>query len=220
MDKKIKPHNHIHDALQLDGRPDTMIEYYKKWSETYDKDVTDNYFGIAYIAELLHKHLSENQQDHIANMEQINIVDVGCGTGLAGKHIHQLGYRSIDGIDLSPEMIQKAEESGVYRNLISGIDIHQPIQDNLYKAYDAAVCVGVFTMGHIHPESLYQLAALTTSGGIMVISTRVPYYKETNFQAVSDQMQEEGLLTLKSHYMNAPYRDDGDAHYWVYEVLS
>ncbi len=51
-----------------------------------------------------------------------------------------------------------------------------------------------------------------------MVSTRVPYYDSTDFQKISDQIEGLGIATLKQQYMNAPYRDDGDAHYWVYEV--
>ena len=76
----------------------------------------------------------------------------------------------------------------------------------------------MFTPGHVHPESLYQLAELAMPGGILVISTRIPYYEQTNYQDISDRIETEGVATLVKKLDNAPYRDDGDAHYWIYQV--
>jgi len=219
MTNKTTPHINVHDALELDGQPNTIIEYYKKWSETYDKDVTENYFAIAYICELMHQQLGKTNELAHRKTKKMNIVDVGCGTGLLGKPLQELGYRIIDGVDLSAEMIEKAKQTACYRHLYDGIDIHQPPPKQLLGMYDVAICLGVFTPGHVKPTALYHLAALTGRGGLIITSTRVPYYNSTDYQQVSDNMEAEGIVKLKLLQKNAPYRDDGDAHYWVYEVL-
>ena len=48
------------------------------------------------------------------------ILDMGCGTGLVGVELHKLGYRNIDGLDLSQKCLGVAEGKGVYTNLIRG----------------------------------------------------------------------------------------------------
>ncbi len=108
--------------------------------------------------------------------------------------------------------------TGFYKNLYSGINIHHSPPKHLQRAYDAALCIGVFTPGHIQAESLFHIAQMISTGGLIVTSTRIPYYDGTNFQEVSDQIQSEGKANLLAQYMDAPYRDDGDAHYWVYKV--
>ncbi len=51
------------------------------------------------------------------------ILDAGCGTGLVGIALKQKGYESVDGFDLSEEMIKVAAATGVYKSLNSGIDM-------------------------------------------------------------------------------------------------
>lgn len=46
-------------------------------------------------------------------------IDLGCGTGLLGPEVHKL-VRRLDGIDLSPRMVDKARQRGVYDELIVG----------------------------------------------------------------------------------------------------
>jgi predicted TPR repeat methyltransferase len=48
--------------------------------------------------------------------EQLSILDLGCGTGLAGAAFKPLSRR-LDGVDLSPAMIEKAKVRHIYDNL-------------------------------------------------------------------------------------------------------
>ena len=48
--------------------------------------------------------------------EDLSILDLGCGTGLAGEVFKPLAAR-LDGIDLSPAMIDKARARGIYDRL-------------------------------------------------------------------------------------------------------
>ncbi len=48
-----------------------------------------------------------------------NILDLGCGTGLFGAHATDF-KKQLHGIDLSPRMIDKARERGIYDQLIVG----------------------------------------------------------------------------------------------------
>jgi predicted TPR repeat methyltransferase len=48
--------------------------------------------------------------------EDLDILDLGCGTGLAGAAFKPLAAR-LDGVDLSPAMIAKARARGIYDNL-------------------------------------------------------------------------------------------------------
>jgi predicted TPR repeat methyltransferase len=48
--------------------------------------------------------------------EQLTILDLGCGTGLAGLAFQPLATR-LDGVDLSPAMIEKARARSIYDHL-------------------------------------------------------------------------------------------------------
>ena len=51
--------------------------------------------------------------------EGLRILDLGCGTGLCGPHFRDMASALI-GVDLSPRMIEKARERGIYDDLIVG----------------------------------------------------------------------------------------------------
>jgi len=49
----------------------------------------------------------------------LDVLDLGCGTGLCGEQIRPIA-RTLAGIDLSPAMIEKARERGIYDHLEVG----------------------------------------------------------------------------------------------------
>src|SRR5262249_21694730 len=45
-------------------------------------------------------------------------VDLGCGTGRTGAWLQAHGVRLVDGVDLTPEMLDRARAGGVYDRLV------------------------------------------------------------------------------------------------------
>jgi predicted TPR repeat methyltransferase len=45
------------------------------------------------------------------------LIDLGCGTGLAGEALSSLGFRNIDGVDFSTEMLAVAQTRNCYSKL-------------------------------------------------------------------------------------------------------
>src|SRR4051812_21685742 len=74
---------------------------YGEWASTYDDDVFAElgFTGSARIAELLAGVLPDQDQA---------VADLGCGTGAVGRRLGELGVTTIDGIDLSPQMLAVA----------------------------------------------------------------------------------------------------------------
>ena len=79
----------------------------------------------------------------MAGREKLRILDLGCGTGLAGLAFRDLAAQ-MDGIDLSPVMIEKARAREIYDSLIVG-DLEQaPLAEryDLILAADTLVYLG------------------------------------------------------------------------------
>jgi len=87
-----------------------------------------------------------------------NMIDLGCGTGLAGEQFRDIADR-ITGIDISPKMIEKAREKGVYDDLRVG-DLIEFIGGTGEK-YDLVTATDVFVyMGNL--KSIFSAIARCT----------------------------------------------------------
>ncbi len=207
-DDKISINEAIDAALKLDGDPDKVRAFYEDWAQRYDIDTSSvDYNAPAISARLLQQYLAATDG---------RLLDAGCGTGLVGVELGNLGYHDIDGFDLSDSMAQRALATGAYRQVKGGIDMMQATQSYAAEAYDAVLSVGVFTLGHVPPEALLVLLSLTRPGGLLVVSTRTHYYDQTDFQQRVDELLADGRIELLKLLEDAPYNKDGAAHYWVF----
>ncbi|MEP6064986.1 MAG: class I SAM-dependent methyltransferase, partial [Paracoccaceae bacterium] len=143
------------------------------------------------------------------------ILDFGCGTGLSGLALGLAGFETIDGVDLSAEMLQSAKEKGVYSTL-SQIEAGEtlPFADG---AYDMIAAIGVIGAGAAPISILHVLMRKLPAGGKLVFSF--------NDHALDDPANEGGLsewtdtgaarLLFKEHGDHLPGIDLGSNVYVV-----
>ena len=160
----------LNDAYSL-KTPEDNKQLYAKWATTYESDfvATQGYQHPKIIAELFHNQIPEVKK----------VIDIGTGTGLVGKYLHELRPNvTIDGIDISPEMLAEAAKKSVYRNLyerdltntVSGTD----------APYDALITIGTFTHGHLGIEVIDNLFHLVSKVGYFVIAINEKFFHEHN----------------------------------------
>jgi len=90
------------------------------------------------------KFVREKDLDDIIK-EEMNVLDLGCGTGITTKYIAELGAKVI-GIDISPKLIQFAKENSDHQNIKYRIG---DITDfTLDKKYFDVICL-IDIMEHI-----------------------------------------------------------------------
>lgn len=139
--------------------PDDAVRLYRSWAADYDHDVFEvmGFTGTDRIADLLAEHLPALD---------VAVVDLGCGTGAAAARLVQHGISVIDGIDISPEMLEVAADRGVYRHLMTA-DLTQPLtgfdRDGAHR-YGGAVSAGTFTTGHVGADSIATIVQLLQPG--------------------------------------------------------
>jgi len=96
---------------------------YGEWVATYEQTVED-----AMDIELLE------------SLEQVpwsgEVADLGCGTGRTGIWLREQGVEAVDGVDLTPEMLEVARERGVHRRLVEADVTATGLPD---EAYDLVV---------------------------------------------------------------------------------
>jgi len=184
-----------HDLDVKTDKASQLKNIYADWADSYDDD-NDN--ALATVSQpncvaLLAKHLGNKQAE---------ILDVGCGTGLVGHHLAQHGFQTFDGTDISKEMLHHATTRG-YRNLLECVaDQGLPFED---ESYDAALCVGVFTHGHVGVEGLSELIRVTRSGGLIAFTVNEGVWHDGGFSDSIENHIKRGhwteLESIKQDYM-------------------
>lgn len=98
----------------------------------------------------------------------LELLDLGCGTGLCGALFRDIA-KYLTGVDLSPKMIQKAREHGIYDELIVG-DLLTPLRESNAR-HDLIIAADVF----IYVGDLSQIFATCQialrPGGLFAFST-------------------------------------------------
>ncbi|MDE2133345.1 MAG: methyltransferase domain-containing protein [Alphaproteobacteria bacterium] len=92
--------------------------------------------------------------------ESLAVLDLGCGTGLSGAAFKDLAAR-LDGIDLSPAMIEKARARGLYDSLaVADIEAALPAE-----RYDLALAADTLVyLGDLEPAMRSAANALKPGG--------------------------------------------------------
>ncbi len=207
----------MHDAMSLDGDVDRLRRFYDDWADGYDADVGSHGYGMPDM-------VASTLADAVdvlgwgGDRTAIAIVDAGCGTGLVGEALHSAGWTNLRGVDLSEEMAEKAAARGVYRAVEGGVDLTSSAADHLRGSADAVTVGGVFTVGHVPPTALVSMASLARSGGILTVSTRDAYHRETDWHGVVAELESSGQLQRLVHTANEPYTMDSTGDYWAWQV--
>ncbi len=205
----------IQASHNLDGDVSKLKNYYKNWASNYDQDVRNQEYGgpevIGNLASLIAvSYLHERPED-------VRVLDAGCGTGLSGIALRESGFNLVDGFDLSDEMVLEAGKTAAYKELRGSVDITVDRISAFDRKYDLVVACGVFTLGHVEPDSLLTLARLLTKNGYLAVSTRNSYLSESDFEKASRDLVAKNLLEKVLIMPDARYIADEGAHYWVYK---
>lgn len=180
-DKKNSRDHGIKHYQHLDLETDVseqLNEVYSNWADSYDDDNDHKLKTVSQpnTVSMLMRHCTS---------KDIRILDVGCGTGIVGQHLQANGFTQFDGTDPSQEMMEHARRRG-YANLLQLIpDEPLPVKDS---TYDASLCVGVFTHGHLGVEGFEELIRVTKPGGLICFTVNEGVWESGGF-----------LLAIKEH---------------------
>jgi SAM-dependent methyltransferase len=164
---------------------------YGEWVATYEQTVQD-----AMDVELL------DELRAVSWTDVKTAADLGCGTGRTGTWMREHGVAVIDGVDLTPEMLEVARGSDVYRRLVEAdvsatglrsedydlvmtclVDEHLAELEPLYaEAFRLARRDGTFVLVGFHPHFIMAAGMPThfdsASGEPVAIDTHVHLLSE------------------------------------------
>jgi len=173
----------IHERVLNAANKEELAEAYAEWADSYDRDLVDE---MAYVAPALTLQLL---QEYLED-KQARILDAGCGTGLVGLHLLKQGFEQVEGLDYSLQMLAKAKEKGVYTRLHQG-DLTATLE--LPEAhFDAVICVGTFTCGHVGPEAFSELLRVTRPGGYICFTVRDKAWQDDDYSRHMEVLEKRG----------------------------
>ena len=192
-------------------KTDEVMKYYDVWSEEnkYDKDMVDwNYTGPKETSEVFIKYEKN---------KNAKIYDAGCGTGLVGAELKKHGFSNFFGADLSQKILDLVPKN-LYQKL-DKVDLNKVIQEK-DNTFDAVMCVGTFTFGHVKPPALDEFIRITKNKGLICFTINEGIHKEYGFDEKIDQLKKDNkwkeIEFFKSNYIASK---DVNAWLGLYEVI-
>ena len=156
--------------------PEDCARIYADWAASYDDGFARDmdYRLPAHVAAAFLAHGGEGP-----------VLDVGAGTGLLGQALRAQGFADvIDGVDLSPGMLAKAREKGIYRRLFEA-DVTLPMPSGGWRGL---VSSGTFTHGHVGPGAIGGLIDAVERGALLVLSVNMGIWISHGFDAALDAL--------------------------------
>ena len=173
-------------------------QLYDDWADGYEQAHLDmgGYLAPTRCAEALGRFVADKTQP---------VLDVGCGTGLAGAALRDVGFTMIDGSDISPGMLQKAAaRAGLYRSLYQG-DLNDPLPVPA-GSFDHAIAAGVLSPAHAPASTLNDVMGLLPRAGCFSFSLNDHSLADPSYQAAIDQLVSggEAIQLFREYGINVP----------------
>lgn len=191
---------------------DQLRERYNVWAADYDNDLDDLRWKAP--------QAGADRCNHFA-IPGAEILDAGCGTGLVGVALAEMGRQRIVGFDLSDGMLQRSATRGVYSELHQGSLLEPlPFDDG---RFGSVISVGVFTLGHVEGSAFAELARVTTPGGHVSITFRDDAVDHLGYRAEQQRLIDAGRWELvEQTEALALIHEDGEdimLRVWTWSVL-
>ena len=167
------------------GTPDSHISFYRDFAETYDSTFAAG-LGYIYPAGIVASLAAQDRPEGA-------ILDIGCGTGLVATAIRKSEPDAvIDGVDISPEMLEKAREKGDYRDLMQA-DLTADVS-HVPTGYAAIVSAGTFTFGHLGPDVIPGMIDLCRPGAAAALGVNAGFFAEKGFEEALEALRAAGRI--------------------------
>lgn len=189
---------------------DEIRAIYDDWAENYDNELVaeHDYAMPMRAAEMAKKRLTDRNS---------NILDIGCGTGLSGIALNDMGFSNLDGCDLSENMLTLANKRDIYGRLFT-VDLLAPPMDVADGHYDLAIAVGAFATGHLGGDAVDEMIRITKKGGTIIITTNDHFYQTNILQEKFNSLQENQVISdfEAEHGDHIPGKNIGG---WVFAMI-
>ncbi len=188
----------------------TIRALYDDWAPAYDGEIE----GYGYEAPAV----AAQRMAGLADPSNDRLLDVGCGTGLVGKALGDLGWRHVEGADVSEASLRIASTAQTYR-AVHTADFNAPP-----TPFDSGslVCVGVMTYLADVEEVCREFARIVAPGSPILLTQRTDLFEARETQAAFDALAADGtwdILDISDPMPYLPGHEEYqgiDVHYCVF----
>ncbi|NEO86402.1 MAG: class I SAM-dependent methyltransferase [Spirulina sp. SIO3F2] len=135
---------------------------YDQWASTYESDIAQFWETVPHTAATALSKFLPNKQ--------ASILDFGAGTGMVGVALAQLGFKHIIGLDISPGMLEQAQQKRVYQALVCGAIADENLES--LGNITGVIATGVFAERHAGEAELKAVHTKLQPGGVFVFTVR------------------------------------------------
>lgn len=188
---------------------DELKDLYKNWND-YENDVINlaGYVGHKVTTDTLLKYLKNKQS---------KILDAGCGTGLVGQILYKNNYKNIVGVDFSQEMIDRALKKNVYQSL-SLCDLTEKLEFE-DGSFDAIICAGTFTCGHVGPKALNEMVRITKNEGYICFTVRKQEWEAAPYESIIQSLEDsKSWSEVERHTSDYNTQEDINCQLCLFQV--
>ena len=178
-------------------------DLYARWAASYDEELAANgYAGPGRCAAALRAAGADPGAP---------VLDLGCGTGLGGLALRLEGFGTIDGIDLTPEMAERARARGVYRR----VDVGDAAAAMAGADHASVAAIGLFSPGHAEPGLIDTVLGALPPGGHFVFTLNDHALAERSYEARIMAWTDAGAAQClhREHGPHVPGQDLGATVY-------
>ena len=161
-------------------------DLYAKWSKTYDSEVYSNgYVKPQRCAKVLTQFSSDLKTP---------LLDYGCGTGFSGEALKTEGFTTIQGCDISKEMLALADEKSIY----SVLKYFDPDKAPEIAAgmFHAIAAIGVISVGAAPPSTFDLIIELLAPKGLFFFSFNDHALADPSFKAKVKEYTDSSRIEL------------------------
>ncbi|MCM2562114.1 methyltransferase domain-containing protein [Lutimaribacter sp. EGI FJ00015] len=190
----------LNQAYSLSEGGDSR-KLYAEWAESYEADLaTNGYATPLRLARALARFAPDPAHP---------LLDYGCGTGLSGVAFEKAGFSTVDGIDVSPEMLDIAKAKETYRStILADPDAPPPVTAEHYPMIAA---VGVIGAGAAPLPLFDELMHLLPKGGLFAFSFNDHTLEHPEFEGKVNEWVDPAAarLLFREHGPHLPGKDLG-----------
>lgn len=134
-------------------------------------DLNGEFKSLHEINPIRAEYIKSVIHNHFKNSEDLKLLDVGCGGGLASVQMHKLGL-NVTGLDANAHNINAAQSYAKRNNLdinYLNITVEEHIKSG--NKYDIIICLEVIEHVANPKEFVANISKLLKNGGVIIFST-------------------------------------------------